>query len=303
MNANKPPNLFDEFEVANGAGFEITYGLPVVEIEATVKAMIENGTTVADLVARFKTQLGLPENTIVFVDGNLFAASTTIPADAKRIEIVKAAGAKGAATLAATPTIPLKDEDAAIIVIAAEDTVNYICRQPVEEGKISVSLESRLSGMFVVLSRGPKFLTVGHHYDKILASRKVLRQITIMKRRVQGGIAKNDSLLVTEVTEHLYPLRILWNDDFIGKELIFLRPGDRLTIVVRGMSLTEDYTKISDFAAKLAEMNWFTLRALGLRYGLKVAGKGRTMQVIAWEILKVEFPEIPDDERLFGFFK
>lgn len=281
---------FEEVAEMQG-GTQLVYGVNVLQIEAEVQTQTQ-GLTVSELVERYRKALNLPADVVVFVDGVKYDMGATVPPAAERIEIVKPAGVKGS-DFSETLTIPLMDEDSAEIVIAAEDTVLCQVAQAHPRGKMEFSLLDRvdLRGM-EVLSVSRRYAVVGYRDMNLRATRKHLRPVARISRRVVGGVAKTKSLDGAIVAKVLDALRMEFNEEPSAR---VLHAGDILRVVVGGERITVDCTAIARRAAEIAELGWTRLRLLGAKRGVKVAGKGRTSDAIRSDLLRAEFPEILGD--------
>lgn len=307
---------FDSVELPEGSR-EIVYGVNVLQEQARV-ATVETGT-VAELVKKYRQQLGLPAEVVVFVDGVKLSSCDTIPSDAHRIELIKPAGTKGA-------DIPFAQSDAVKIVIAREDTAELVVRHPIQEGKISLSLENMLPEMGMeILSRGRNYLTIGYFETEVKVTRSNLRPIATMVRRLQGGFSENSELTLNTVIagESESPLRIELNGEtFTGcRELV---AGETLVIVLPGEASQEDFEAwaadqrqnadgavisahidrddaIEKRMAKLMAMNWAELRIAAAKLDVKAAGAGRTADAVRADILLKEFPEV-DEAKVYNAY-
>lgn len=309
--------IFEGFETVTlpAGATEVVFGVNVFQVQASVLTA-ETGT-VAELIEKYRSQLGLPEGVEVFVDGVKLSSDARIPKDCQRVEIMKPAGTKGNGNLP-VPNLPLADKDAVMIVITREDTTEYI--RWILDGAIDRDVMP-----FVNLDSGRKSLKfedgkyyIGH--PVVAATRKSLRSPeTVMYRRVAGGIAPTAPLTVNTVrdmqTERVVRT-ILNGETFTGCRR--LEAGETLIVVLPGKTSQGDFAqwavdqqmyadgavqaayieqdiKMEPRKAKLEAMNGLRLRAIAVKSGVKAAGKGRTSTAIIVDLLNKEFPE-PDGQ-------
>jgi len=303
---------FEEFEVEGGT--TLVYGVNVLRVDAEVKAD-PGEICVQELVAQYREILGLPAEVVVFVDGQKYAPSDRIPAAARRIELVKPAGTKGATCLEQTEKIPLSDKDAVTIVIARRDTVAYQATE--EVGTMSESLISQVDlgeDLFVIAVAAGGTAAIGRMVTR--AVRHPLRVEATARRRA-GELSINDVLMALAET----PVEVQLNgtpqpEGFCTE----LQPGDELIIVLSGETRQESFASwaaemraaargaywaaeidrdsaVETRRAQLEEMSWWDLRVLGRIRGVKLAGLGRTADAIRADILQAEFPELPSEEE------
>jgi hypothetical protein len=323
MTTNNSTTPFADFEAvallpADAA--EIVYGVNVLQIEASVRT-IETGT-VAELVEKYRAQLGLPNDVVVFVDGVKLGAADSIPADARRIEIVKPSGEKGAQLLSATPKIPLDRKDAILIRILRLDTVNYTAARTELYGAMSEDL-----ALYVTLKDGAEAIEreggqiyIGRRITETKATRFFVSEFAQEWRRVQGGVALVDKLSIKKVRAS-YPTALEFHLNFAicppNLHNIYpdLNAGDVFDVVISGETRTADFGEWvkaqrelaesryhNDFLIKrhnkrayriqdLEKMSWIKLRLTAAKAGVKVAGLGRTAKKIIDDLIAVEFPE------------
>lgn len=304
--------IFEGFETVTlpAGATEVVFGVNVFQVQASVLTA-ETGT-VAELIEKYRAQLGLPEGVEVFVDGVKLSSDARIPANCQRVEIMKPAGTKGIGSLL-VPNLPLTDKDAVMIVITREDTVEYI--RWILDGAIDIKLMpyiTLIGNRHLINEHGAYY--IGH--PVVAATRKSLRSPeTVIYRRVAGGIAPTAPLTVNTVrdsqTERVVRT-ILNGETFTGSRK--LEVGETLIVVLPGKTSQEDFVQwvhdqtskaVNAYAeyesarevktqpriTKLEAMNWLKLRAIAVKSGVKATGKGRTSAAIIADLLNKEFPK------------
>lgn len=303
---------FEQFEQVED-GTTIVYGVNVLRVDAEVEAD-PSGMCVQQLVEKYREMLALPQDVVVFVDGEKYAPSDYIPAAARRIEILKPAGTKGT-----TDRIELEPEDAAKIIIVRQDTIEYVAM--VLDGAMSEDLLpfADFDGGREVLRVEGGQAYIGHPETK--ATRTEFRTEAKMTRRTGSGLTINDiiSALSARYERSLVEMRLNGEalPDGTCQELA---AGDELAIVLSGETRDESFegwaaeqrnqagwahyaegydrdASIPARAEELVALNWAQLRILGAKHGVKLAGKGRNADAIRADILAAEFPELPPEDE------
>ena len=70
---------FDDFDIPDpDGGTELVYGVNVIQVEACVRTS-ETAETVGAMVEKYREQLGIPTDAVVFIDGEKMEAYDAIP--------------------------------------------------------------------------------------------------------------------------------------------------------------------------------------------------------------------------------
>jgi len=127
-------DMFKGFETIDGVdndAVQLVYGVNVIRVDAT--ATVARTATIGELVEDYRERLALPADAVVFVDGVQMRLDDDLPADCRRVEVVKPAGVKGAGD------IPLTADDAARVEVVRRDQIVVVAGRTTEYVEIGAA--------------------------------------------------------------------------------------------------------------------------------------------------------------------
>jgi len=289
-------SIFEGFEAVEeldgNNAVQLVYGVNVLRVDAEVKA--SRTGTVGQMVAAYREQLGLPQNVVVFVDGVKLESSATIPADARRIDVVKPAGEKGSSDL---PIIPLTDEEAIVVELYARD-ITFVWETRIEElGTMSDALLDVIAlpaGVEVIgaLTEEEGQVVIGRLHRERVAEHVTMRQLAHARRRPPLSLNDLWSGASQEVLETLINEEVVSDccDLAAGWEVVLVVDGQHVAVDLedwtahmqaQARAAYQDAIWAQDLAmsarqAELEAMGFFAIRKVGKEAGIRVAGLGRT---------------------------
>lgn len=301
---------------------ELVFGVNVFQVEAEVKASPQ-GMTTEGLVAKYLAGLNLPADVVVYVDGKRHAMTDAVPATAKRVELIKPSGEKGA-SLSTTPTIALEDKDSVRIRVLRRDTVHYttIVEEFLGEMDRVLLTHVELKGL-EVLTWGNTLVRVGRRSTVTKVTRNGYAVVSDIRRRATGGVAQTRPLSINDLRgEYSDAVEFRLNGEKCADGYYRdLAAGDVIEVYLTGETRTDDfeswkawvtllatmaYTAVSDqhhkeFTARRTELQaepWVSIRTLAKNtWAIVTGGRGRTKEALIEEILEKEFPEIPAEDE------
>lgn len=313
---------------------KVQFGLSVDTVQLVGEGHQKlDGLNPVELAKQFAATFNMPvEGLRVFVDGEevSFTEDTVIPDTAQSVVYRDPATEKGAPVL-----LPMDDSETMTVHVAAVDQHLVVRRWSEDQGTmvftglVSLAFEFNPQAACIFeglreerIESGLRFWADHQETIRLTETPRLLRDAKMV---VEDGVGTCD--LIEAQGEDIVALILNGKQIDLGSNEPLGR-GDTLIIMVKGLVTEEDFEAwsedqyqnangaitaaqydrddaIEERARELAAMTWSRLRieAAKKKYGglIKLAGAGRTKEVIMAEILETDLPKL-DEEAVYNAY-
>lgn len=317
--------------VPTGA-LEVRYGLSVdtVKVVAEATAAPEGGEmSPVELARILAAKFNMPVTGLrVFVDGKEvpFSEASKIPAGAKQVEFRQPASEKGDGTV----LLPLNEANSFTVTVVAVDVLQVIRARHMELGSIvlrgelaNLDLENAFSpdipGFQMVQEAMGEVDGVVYRAWRDWEENVAVRFSERFVRKAQITMGHGPAFTCNLRSANETIIRMVINGEEVADYNEAINAGDAIIVYIAGETTTADYATwaaeqwqfargafwsaeierdqaIEAGATELAEMDWAMIRVEAVHLGVKLTTAGRTRKDIEADILRVEFPELPDED-------